>query len=98
MRRHQFEAYLEKVFAFPTLVAQVSDRRRAPHHACHTVFEALFFGAALRGPSLHQLEHECRAGVLRRRIGPISEDTFRYALQRLELEALAALWAAVANG
>jgi hypothetical protein len=97
VRRPQFEAYLEKVFAFPTLMAQLSDRRRAPHHACHTVFEALFFGAALRIPSLHHLEHECRTGVLRWRIGPISEDTFRYALQRLDLEALAALWAAVAK-
>lgn len=95
MRRHQFEAYLQKVFDFPTLVAQLSDRRRFPQHPCQKVFEALFFGAVLHCPSVHQLERECHDGALGRRIGPISEDTLRYALQRLDLDAVFALWCAV---
>lgn len=95
MRRHQFEAYLHKVFDFRALVAQLSDRRRYPRHPCRKVFEALFFGAALHCPSLHQLERECHEGTLQHRIGPISEDTLRYALQRLDLDAVWAAWGAV---
>lgn len=95
MRRHEFEAYLAKVFDFPGLVAQLTDGRRAPQHACQKVFEALFFGAALHCPSVHQLERECHEGALGRRIGPISEDTLRYVLQRLDLDAVRALWDAV---
>jgi len=95
VQRHQFEAYLGKVFDFPALVAQLSDHRCFPHHPPQKVFEAVFLGAALHLRSVHQLEHECRDGVLQRRIGPISEDTLRYALQRLDLEAVVALWCAV---
>jgi hypothetical protein len=72
VRRRQFEAYLDKVFAFSDLVAQLSDRRSHPRHPCRKVFEALFLGAVLQCPSLHQLEQECRDGVLRQRIGPVS--------------------------
>lgn len=97
MRRRQFEAYLDKVFAFSDLVAQLSDRRSHPQHPCRKVFEALFLGAVLQCPSLHQLERECRDGVLRRRIGPVSEDTFRYTLQRLALDRLFALGCEVAR-
>lgn len=95
MRRHAFEAYLAKVFDFPALVTQLSDRRRSPHHSCRKVFEALFLGAALHCPSLHQLERECREGALRRRINALSEDTLRYALQRLDLDTVSALWGAL---
>ncbi len=97
MRRHQFEAYLEKVFAFPQLVAQLSDRRRFPRHSCAKVFEALFLGTALQFPSVHQLEQDCRDGALRKRIGPISEETIRYVLQRLERPSLERLWDQVAR-
>lgn len=78
VRRRPFEAYLDKVFAFADLVAQLSDRRQHPQHPCRKVFEALFFGAVLQCPSLHQLERECRDGMLAVRIGPLSEDTCRY--------------------
>ncbi len=97
MRRHQFEAYLEKVFGFSKLVAQLSDCRRFPRHPCAKVFEALFLGAALQFPSVHQLEHDCRDGALRKRIGPISEETFRYVLQRIDRPSLVRLWAQVAR-
>lgn len=97
MGRRQFEAYLEKVFDFPTLVARLPEGRQHPQHSCQKVFEALFLGAAMHRASLHQVEHDCRAGVLAHRIGPISEDTFRYALQRLAPEAVFALGCAVAR-
>ncbi len=97
MRRHQFEAYLEKVFAFSHLVAQLSDRRRFPRHPCAKVFEALFLGTALQFPSVHALEQDCRDGALRKRIGPMSEETIRYVLQRLERPSLERLWEQVAR-
>jgi len=97
VRRRQFEAYLDKVFAFSDLVAQLSDGRSHPRHACRKVFEALFLGAVLQCPSLHHVERECRGGVLAKRIGPISEDTLRYALQRLAPEGVFALGCAIAR-
>lgn len=97
MKRREFEAYLEKVFDFPALVAQLPEGRQSPQHACQKVFVALFLGAACQMASLHQVERECRDGALAHRIGPISEDTFRYALQRLAPEAVFALGCAVAR-
>lgn len=97
MGRHQFEAYLAKVFDWPQWIARLPDGRQRPQHSCQKVFEALFLGAALHRGSLHQVEHDCRAGVLAHRIGPISEDTFRYTLQRLAPEAVFALGCAVAR-
>lgn len=97
MGRHQFEAYVAKVFNFPALVAQLPEGRQHPQHSCQKVFAALFLGAALHRASLHQVEYDCREGVLAHRIGPISEDTFRYALQRLAPEAVLAVGCAVAR-
>jgi hypothetical protein len=97
VRRRQFEAYLKKVFHFPALVAQVPEGRRCPQHPCHKVFEALLLGAAMQLPSIHQLEQACRDGALAHRIGPISEDTFRYALQRLVPEAIFAVGCQIAK-
>jgi hypothetical protein len=95
--RRQFERYLAKVFDFPALVAQLPEGRQHPQHPIPKVFEALFLGAALHRASLHQVEHDCRVGVLAHRIGPISEDTFRYALQRLAPDAVFTLGCAVAR-
>ncbi len=97
MQRHQFEAYLEKVFGFSQLVAPLSDSRQFPRHSCQKVFAAVLFAGALQHTSLHQLERECREGVLKRRIGAISEDTFRYVLQRLDRVGVCRLWCAVAR-
>ena len=91
MRRHQFEAYLYKVFGFPQLVAALPEGRPYPQHSCQKVFQTVFLGAALQLPSLHQIEAECRQGALAQRIGPISEDTLRYALQRQDPEPVVAL-------
>ena len=97
MGRPQVEAYAEKVFDWATLVAQLPEGRQRPQHSCQKVFEAVFWGAVGRIASFHQLEYECRAGGLRHRIGPISEDTLRYALERLPPAAVFALGCAVAR-
>ncbi len=91
MPRHQFEAYLDKVFGFSELVAALPEGRSYPQHSCQKVFQAVFLGAALQWPSLHQIEAECRHGALAKRIGPLSEDTLRYALERQDPEPVFAL-------
>lgn len=97
MGRHQFEAYLHKVFGFSDLVAALPEGRRYPQHPWPKVFEAVFLGAACQFASLHRIETECRRGALRQRIGPLSEDTLRYTLQRQDPGWIFALGVAVAR-
>jgi DDE family transposase len=82
LSRHRFETYLDKVFHFSQLVGELPEGRQAPQHPWHKVFDAVFLGAAMQIPSLLQIEAECRSGALAKRIGPISDDTIAYALQR----------------
>ncbi len=82
MRRHRFEAYLDKVFDFSERVSTLPEGRQYPQYPWKQVFDAVFLGAACQFGSLHAIESECRLGAFRTRVGPISEDTLRYALQR----------------
>jgi hypothetical protein len=95
--RHEVEAYLEKLFDWSALLTRLPEERQHPQHSCQKVFAAVFWGALGRIPSFHQLEYECRAGGLRHRIGPLSEDTLRYSLERLAPEAVLALGCEVAR-
>lgn len=97
MSRHRFEAYLNKVFDFPQLVDALPEGRHSPAHPWQQVFEAVFLGAAMQIPSLLQIEAECRRGVLAKRIGPISDDTIGYALQRQSPEPVFALGCDIAR-
>lgn len=81
MIRHRFETYLDKVFDFSRRRAALPEGRQYPRIPWSTIFDAVFLGAACQFPSLHQLEAECAQGVLRTRIGPLSEDAVAYALQ-----------------
>jgi hypothetical protein len=80
--RHRFEAYLDKVFGFSAWVSALPEGRQFPQHAWKKVFDAVFLGAAMQMPSLLQIEAECHRGVLAKRIGPVSDDTLAYALER----------------
>jgi len=82
LSRHRFEAYLDKVFGFSDLVNALPEGRQFPQHPWKKVFAAVFLGAAMQIPSLLQIEAECRDGALAKRIGPISDDTLGYALER----------------
>ncbi len=86
--RHRFEAYLDKVFDFSRLVGALPEGRQFPQHPWTKIFDAIFLGAAMQGPSLLQIQDECRTGALAQRIGPISDDTFGYAMQRQSPEPL----------
>jgi hypothetical protein len=97
LSRHQFEAYLDKVFDFSKRVGALPEGRQWPQHPWKKVFDAVFLGAAMQMPSLLQIEAECRHGALAKRIGPISDDTIGYALQRQSPEPVFALGCEIAR-
>ena len=97
MTRHQFEAYLDKVFGFSDLVTALPEGREFPQHPWKKVFDAVFLGAAMQIPSLLQIEAECCQGTLAQRVGPISDDTIGYALQRQSPEPVFALSCEIAR-
>lgn len=97
MSRHQFEAYLDKVFDFSQRVGALPEGRQWPQHPWKKVFDAVFLGAAMQMPSLRQIEAECRNGTLAKRIGAISDDTIGYALQRQSPEPVFALGCEIAR-
>ena len=70
------------MFGFSDLVSALPEGRQFPHHPWEKVFAAVFLGAAMQIPSLLQIEAECHDGALAKRIGPISDDTLGYALER----------------
>ena len=79
MRRRQFEVYLDKVFDWSARLAALPEGRQSPLHAWPKVFDCVFLGGAIQIPNLHRLEAECQRGVLRQRIGNLSEDAMGYA-------------------
>ncbi len=97
MQRHQFDAYLDKVFDWSDQVAALPEGRQSPRHPWKKVWDAVFLGAAVQIPNLHRLEAECRAGVFAQRIGALSEDTLGYALERQDPAPVFALGCEVAR-
>jgi len=97
LQRRQFEAYLEKVFHLSARVAAGPEGRQSPRHPWPRIWDAVFLGAALQIPNLHRLEAECQKGVLRQRIGGLSEDTVGYAMERQDPTAIFALGCEVAR-
>lgn len=97
MTRHRFEAYLDKVFGFSDLVRSLPEGREFPQHSWKKVFDTVFLGAAMQIPSLLQIEAECRGGALAKRIGPISDDTIGYALERQSPEPVFTLSCEIAR-
>ncbi len=95
--RHRFEAYLDKVFGFSDLVSALPEGRQFPQHSWKKVFDAVFLGAAMQIPSLLQIEAECHHGVLAKRIGPVSDDTLGYSLERQSPEPVFALSCEIAR-
>ena len=97
MQRRQFETYLDKVFDWSARVAALPEGRQSPRHPWPKVFDSVFLGGAIQIPNVHRLEAECGQGVLRQRIGKLSEDAIGYALQREDPASIFALGCAVAR-
>jgi len=88
LRRHQFETYLDKVFDFSAKVDALPEGRPSPRHHGKKIFDAVFLGAACQFPAVHRIETECQSGALSKRIGALSEDAIRYALERQDPGAI----------
>ncbi len=97
MVRRQFEAYLDKVFGFADLVVALPEGRMYPVHPWKKVFDAVFLGSACQFATTHRIEFESRGGVLSKRIGPLSEDTLGYAMQRQDIQPLFELGCTIAK-
>lgn len=97
MVRRQFEAYLDKVFGFADLVAALPEGRTYPLHPWKKVFDAVFLGSACQFATTHRIEFESGGGVLSKRIGPLSEDTLGYAMQRQDIQPLFELGCTIAK-
>jgi hypothetical protein len=95
--RRQFESYLDKVFGFSDLVAALPEGRTYPLHPWRKVFDAVFLGSACQLATTHRIEFESRAGVLSKRIGPLSEDTLGYAMQLQDTQSIFELGCTIAK-
>jgi hypothetical protein len=78
-------------------VSALPEGRQFPRQAWKKGFDAVFLGAAMQIPSLLQIEAECRHGALRKRIGPISDGTLGYTLERQSPEPVFALACEIAR-
>jgi hypothetical protein len=95
--RHQLVAYLQKVFDFDGSVAALPEGRKNPRRPWPIVFDAVFLASACQFGPVHRIEPECCRGVLSKRIGPLSENTIGYALQRQDPSSVFELGCQVAR-
>jgi hypothetical protein len=68
-----------------------------PLHPWRKVFDAVFLGSACQFATTHRIEFESGIGVLSKRIGPLSEDTLGYAMQRQDIQSLFDLGCTIAK-
>ena len=97
MGRHQLEVWLDKVFGFSRQVEALPDGRSYARIPATSIFEAVFLGSACQHGPLHRIETECREGVLRHRIGTLSEDVIGYVLERQDPDAIFDLGCTIAR-
>ncbi len=87
-----FENYIHKVFYFETLLSGLQDNRCDPDIDICQIVKALIYGSSLRIRAISEIETECREGFLKKRVGPISDDSFGYGLNHLETHSLQEGW------
>lgn len=88
----KFANYIRKVFRFEDFLTELTDLRRKPLIAAATVVLGVIYGTVLRIRAVAEIERECREGFLKKRVGPFSDDTAGYALDRLDSQSLRNGW------
>jgi hypothetical protein len=78
-------------------VSALPEGRQFPQRSWKKVFDAVFLGAAMQIPSLLPIAAECHPGALAQRIGPVSDDTLGYSLERPSPEPVFALRCEIAR-
>lgn len=92
-----FDAYIRKVFDWTGMGSHLEDGRTHPRIPMAKIVEGLLMGMVFRSPAISEIEWECREGVLKERIGAISDDSFGYGLEHLGPASLQEGWTRMAR-
>ena len=89
---NSFEKYSAKVFKMGDLLSMLKDNRKDPDIDIKNIFMGYYYGSALRMKATSAIEEETRKGVLKKRVGDISDDTIGYGLDHLDVESIQKGW------
>jgi hypothetical protein len=89
---HIFEKYSAKVFRLAQILSLLEDSRKEPEIDIRNIFLGYYLGSILRMKATSTIEEETREGVLKYRVGDISDDTIGYGLDHLKTESLQQGW------
>ena len=89
---YNFEKYGSKVFKLMDFLSMLQDDRKEPEINIQKIFLGYYFGSAFRMKATSTIEEETRKGVLRKRVGAISDDTIGYGLEHLRTESIQEGW------
>ncbi len=89
---NSFEKYSAKVFKMGQFLSMLEDNRKGPDIDVRNIFMGYYYGSALRMKATSSIEEETRKGVLKKRVGDISDDTIGYGLDHLDVESIQKGW------
>jgi len=89
---NSFEKYSAKVFKMGHFLSMLEDNRKDPDIDIKNIFLGYYYGSALRMKATSTIEEETRDGVLKKRVGDISDDTIGYGLDHLDVESIQKGW------
>ncbi len=94
---YSFEKYSAKVFKMGNFLSLLKDNRQEPDIDIRNIFLGYYYGSALRMKATSTIEEETRDGVLKKRVGDISDDTIGYGLDHLDVESIQEGWYMLAS-
>jgi hypothetical protein len=89
---YNFDRYSAKVFKIGDFVSLLKDNRKNPDIDIKKIFIGYYYGSVLRMKATSTIEKETRDGVLKKRVGDISDDTLGYGLDHLDVESIQKGW------
>lgn len=88
-----FEGYLAKVFKLPQVISGFKDLRTDPSIDIRDIFMGYLYASAFRIKATSSIEEETKkGGVLEKRVGFISDDSFGFGLNHLTIRSLRNGW------
>jgi hypothetical protein len=89
---NSFEKYSAKVFNMGHFLSLLEDNRKNPEIDIKNIVLGYYYGSMLRIKATSTIEEETRDGVLKKRVGDISDDTIGYGLGHLDVESIQKGW------
>ena len=89
---YNFEKYLSKVFKVTEAIINLNDLRKNPTIDIRNIFMGSLYGSVLRIKAISTIEAETKEGVLKKRVGEISDDSIGYGLDNLTIRSVHKLW------